>query len=925
MTIMTTLSACSLLLLTALMPHPLHAHSEHDKARFVASQGQDKGQCDQVLRPCKTIGYAINHANKGDRVLVAAGEYKVNNNEEIFYFASSLVPVYGGYNRFDHFQQQSPRSNVTSLVGVPPQMAALLREHGFNVISDGKSLAQSNSLTQKLKAFSALSQPQSLQTCENGKADSFNCENIDLLAHMPLGNFSSTPSAASDIWGHVDLNDGNEYALIGLTNGISVVNVSDPANPTEVGTIAGKSSTWRDVKVYQYFDHLLKIWRAYAYVILDGTQGHVTIVNLNHLPNSISLVALNDQVTKAHNVYISNLDHTLNIAQAGLTPSIQLIGSNKFGGAFHSYSLADPKTLTPLQNQFFGQGYTHDGASITITDDRKANNCQTDGPNCTVFVDFNEKDIKLWNITDVDKVVQLGSVTYSDVDTANKYVHSGWGSEDKQYFFAHDEFDEKRGGINTTVRVFSIADLTQPQQVGQWTGPTAAADHNGFVRGNRYYLSNYERGLSVLDISDPTAPVEVGNFDTFTPSDNANYSGAWGVYPFLPSGNLLVSDINSGLYVLKDNTRQSPQGNIAFNSDVLATEQGIELSIEIPRHGAAVSASTVSVSYELIPGSALANQDYTAVAGTLTWQDNDNQAKTIKVPIAEQVSAQELQESFFVRLYNPTQGATLSSPSYLRVNIAGIQNTGVISFVQDQVVVAENETNLVVTLSRDGSSQGQVAVNYSLQGNNAEIDQDVHNLAGTLIWQDGDRSNKTLTLELINDELAESDESFSLVLEPLDGSRLGEFSRLQVTISDDENNSAPQVELGENFEVSPGQSVQLTAQVTDDAANVLTYLWQQESGSAVTLNNSDQPAANFIAPNSSESLVFSLTVTDNMGAASSDTINISVIAPVTQQPSGQAAKSSGGSTGGSLIILMILTLCRLKLSVFQRPRSNETS
>jgi hypothetical protein len=59
----------------------------------------------------------------------------------------------------------------------------------------------------------------------------------------------------------------------------------------------------------------------------------------------------------------------------------------------------------------------------------------------------------------------------------------------------------------------------------------------------------------VLDISTPATPQELGFFDTFpAPSANtANFNGAWGVYPFLPSGNIIVSDIEFGLFVISEN------------------------------------------------------------------------------------------------------------------------------------------------------------------------------------------------------------------------------------------------------------------------------------------------------------------------------------------------------------------------------------
>ena len=88
-----------ILLFASIFPLNTWAHSEHDKSRFVASNGIDKGRCDNVLRPCKTIAYAVSQANKGDKVLVASGEFTITSSEELFYLKSALVPVFGGYNR----------------------------------------------------------------------------------------------------------------------------------------------------------------------------------------------------------------------------------------------------------------------------------------------------------------------------------------------------------------------------------------------------------------------------------------------------------------------------------------------------------------------------------------------------------------------------------------------------------------------------------------------------------------------------------------------------------------------------------------------------------------------------------------------------------------------------------------------------------
>jgi len=880
------------------------AHSEHDKARFVSPTGKDEGKCDNVLRPCKSIAYAVQQANKGDKVLVASGKYSISSSEELFYLKSEIVPVFGGYNRFDHFQSQSPDSNLTTLLGVPSELVDSLRMKGFSVIADGKVQITDKVLQKKLAAYNLLSQKQTNQACINNLAGDFECNNIDLLAHIPLGDFSSSPGAANDIWGHVDLNNGDEYAIIGLNNGVAVVNVTDPTDPIEVGTIRGKTNIWRDIKVYQYFDDTLNLWRAYAYATIDGSTDYVTVIDLNHLPNSISLVQKNEAVAKAHNVYISNVDHTLNIALPGMTPTLQLTGANTFYGAFHSYSLADPENITLLSTQSAGSGYTHDGASLLITDERKSTDCQTTADSCSVFIDFNEKELKLWDISDASTSKLLGSVEYNDVSKANMYVHSGWGSEDKQFVFLHDEFDEYKGGLNSTVRIFSISDLKNPEQVGQWTGTTRAIDHNGFVRGNRYYMSNYERGLTVLDISDPTSPTEVGFFDTFTPSNSASFNGAWGAYPFLPSGNILISDINSGLYVLKDNTLTSNQGKFSFSQANIQATQGQTLELIVQRIDNSNTATSASVAYEVLAGSATAEADYTVSAGVLSWDNNDSAPKQIAIPVANDPTGEELEESFYVRLYNPTNGATVASPSYITVNISGLTDNGAASFIEREISLAENQQEISIEVSRDGKTSGELSVNYKLEGGSAIIDQDVEDTSGTLIWEDGDAANKLVSIALIDDDIEESIESFTLLLEANAGSNLGANSSVTISISDDDTNTAPVVVATEDFQVNTGQTVTLTSTATDAENDALTYFWQQTSGELVTLNDTDKLSASFVAPSAAGSLSFSLTATDTKGATGNDSVVVSVIMPPEPAPIEPPTKESSGGGQGILVVLL---------------------
>ena len=890
------------------------AHSEHDKARFVAENGNNTGLCDNVLRPCASIEYAVQQANKGDKILVAAGSYSIDSVNELFYLQSALVPVMGGYNRFDHYQSQSPHSNITKLKNIPSQLADGLRQQGFNIIADGistfeqpeDSFGKNTSQVQlksKLSSYAKLSKKQTDLNCVDNKAGDFNCLNMDLLAHIPLGDFSSTPTAANDIWGHVDLNDGSEYALIGLKNGIAVINVTNPSSPEEVGTIAGKSSSWRDVKVYQYFDTNDNEYKAYAYATIDNASDDITIINLNNLPHSVSLTEKNNAVSVAHNVYISNLDHTLNLALPNVTPTLQLIGANKYNGAFHSYSLTDPTTLTPLENKFFGSGYTHDGASLTINDNR----CPDNLTGCTIFIDFNENEVKLWNITDPEESIFLSTASYSDVPASSQYIHSGWGTEDKKFILVHDEFDEKNSGLNSTVRIFSITDLSNPIQVGQWTGPTRAIDHNGFVRGNRYYMSNYERGLTVLDISDPAVPEQVGFFDTYTPSDNPSFNGAWGVYPYLPSGHILVSDINSGLYIIKDNTKTSLQGSLGFTSNKMNTEQGQTLNIPVQRIASINNPLETSISYQIIAGSAKENVDYVASQGVIEWSNGDISEKTISIDINEQESEAELAESFYVRLYDPKNSATLSTHSYLTVNLAGKIDTGSASFILSQRKVAENQGVIILDVSISKAPSDVTSFNYQLVSQTATVNSDVEESSGQLTWQANDNSNKSITLNLINDDESEIEETFIVTLSSVNDSQLGKNSQILITIADDENNQAPTVTLSESFEVNATQRVNLIANVSDSENDEMTYQWRQIGSNSVNLSSSNELTSTFIAPSTATSLSFEFTATDFRGASTTENITVSVISP--QKPS-----SGGGFNYLTILFLFLFTKFKLNFN-----------
>ncbi|MGV8838570.1 choice-of-anchor B family protein, partial [Cellvibrio sp.] len=453
-----------------LAPTWVYAHAEHDKVRYVAETGKDEGRCDQISAPCQTIAYAAKQAGKGDQIQVAEGRYEITDLDSIFYLSSNVVPVTGSYQKKTFQKPAAPATN-SILVGVPAEFAQGLAEQGFQVISDTKGLNRSEQdyLNAKQSQLTAMASAQAEVPCVAGKAGEFNCNNLGLLAHVPLATLGNNNSRGNDIWGHFDLNDNREYALVGLTNGVSIVEVTDPMNPRVVSFIASQNTIWRDLKTYQYFDETRRRWMSYAYVTADAASVGTMILDLTQLPEKVVQVSSETTDTSAHNIYISNVDYSTGVALTNRTAYMHVGGSDKQGGAFNSYSLANPVNPTSIYKNLANSRswYSHDVSSLWITDARREQ-CVDKNNDCDVMLDYNEDEILLWDKTNNAKPFNLARTNYQYVS----YVHSGWWTEDKQFITVHDELDEQRYSLNTRVRFFAIDNLRAPELAGEYIGPT---------------------------------------------------------------------------------------------------------------------------------------------------------------------------------------------------------------------------------------------------------------------------------------------------------------------------------------------------------------------------------------------------------------------------------------------------------------------
>jgi choice-of-anchor B domain-containing protein len=310
----------------------------------------------------------------------------------------------------------------------------------------------------------------------------------------------------SDIWGYEK--DGAEYALVGVYNGISVVDVTNPSTPVELAFFNGYESTWRD----------LKTWGDYLYCI-NETNGGLQIVNLvevingNSNPTYIENTSLG--FTTAHNIFID---------ENGV---LYVFGSNYSNGGCEMYDL----TVNPENPTFLGvfdDYYFHDGM---VRGDTLWGGAIYNG----VF--------SVIDVSDKSNPEIIGSHA-----TPNTFSHNCWISDDGDYLFTTDEVS---GAYVAAYDVSDLDDIQEVDRIQAWSGYADVIPHNTHVDGDFIITSYYTDGVSIVDISNPSNLIEVGYYDTSDDFSGNGFNGAWGAYPWLPSGNILVTDIENGLYIIE--------------------------------------------------------------------------------------------------------------------------------------------------------------------------------------------------------------------------------------------------------------------------------------------------------------------------------------------------------------------------------------
>ncbi|MGB1241284.1 MAG: choice-of-anchor B family protein [Chitinophagales bacterium] len=339
--------------------------------------------------------------------------------------------------------------------------------------------------------------------------------NMELRANWDDNTISAISGVVfNDIWGYVD-EDSREYAILGSTQYTHFIDITDPENPVEVERIGGNSgSLWRDFKTYNH----------YAYGVADQGSATLQIFDLSDLPNSVTKVYDSSAFfAQSHNIFIDEPNARLYSVGTDVEDVIILDLS------------VSPENPTLLKQIDLGQGYVHD---LFVRD------------NVAYCSHIYTKKLFVYDFTDVDNPSILGSLT----SYSNKGLnHSNWVSENGNVLVLADETKNK------AVKVVDVSDLSDIKEITTFKstleGPnyTNSIPHNPFIYGNDYvFVSYYHDGVQLYDISDPENPFKSAYFDTDTL--NANYNGSrgcWGVYPYLPSGNIIASDMRNGLFVIR--------------------------------------------------------------------------------------------------------------------------------------------------------------------------------------------------------------------------------------------------------------------------------------------------------------------------------------------------------------------------------------
>jgi choice-of-anchor B domain-containing protein len=416
------------------------------------------------------------------------------------------------------------------------------------------------------------------QPCTFGSSGGFPCAQINLQAQLDLNDLRAIGDG-NDIWGWTDPSTNKEYALIGLSNGTAFVDVSDPQNPELLGNLAThtSNSSWRDIKVIGNYAYIVSEASGHGLQVFDLTR-------LRHVPNTPV------NFTEDGHMDFGNAGRAHNIVGNPESGFVYLVGTSGYGsGGMTAVDLSQP-TQPQVVSNYGDDGYTHDAQCVIYRGP------DTDYIGQEICIGLNEDEMVAVDYTDKDDPTRISRATYP----TNSYVHQGWLTDDHRYLLVNDETDEGFPN-NTRTYIFDLLDLDNPNYIGVHVHTTRSIDHNLYVKGNYAYLSNYRSGLRIMKLDDIANATlnQTAFFDVDPNSDSPTYNGSWSNYPYFKSGNIIVSSIEDGLFVVKPTFPHFVLANDGASVVKLSPNQLRQISVDYNEYGG--FSQNVNLSIESIP------------------------------------------------------------------------------------------------------------------------------------------------------------------------------------------------------------------------------------------------------------------------------------------------------------------------------------
>jgi len=350
----------------------------------------------------------------------------------------------------------------------------------------------------------------------------------------------------NDIWGYVDDNQ-NEYAIVGSAQFIHIVDVTDPENIVEIDRVAGGQSTiWRDFKTYGN--------RIYA--VSDNTSEGLMIMDASFLPDSVHVTYQSTQFfAQCHNIFIDEPHGRLYVA-----------GANTQNDGLIVLDISqDPDNPTQITTDQLPGEYVHD---LYVNDH-------------FVYASSGWNGLYIYDYTDPSQIKTLANIS------TNGYNHSSWLTDDYKYLIYAEEIP---AGVDMGVIDLSnmlIGDI-EIEKLFKFPllapNHTNVTPHNPYIRDTMLVVSYYLDGTQIFDIGDATDPQPYAHYDTRI---NMTYNvggGNWGTYPYLPSGNIISSDMQNGLFVISmdDYDMSNIQYEPTFPSAVINEEESYNTCSGLP-------------------------------------------------------------------------------------------------------------------------------------------------------------------------------------------------------------------------------------------------------------------------------------------------------------------------------------------------------